>query len=123
MQTLAYLKARRMWFVRDFQVWGSSGESELFYLGVERVAGAARVMFGCSTAGENMQDVAFGNLIDARGNALPAVIQDPRVMVTRRSAYGAYVVGEESSVGFRIARDPSAPGAVSVDLVVIETGI
>jgi len=122
MQSLTYLRGRRLWVVPDFAVWGLEHDVEVFYLGVENVESEGRMLFGASTIGGAAQQVAFADLVDWRGNHLPETIGAPRVLIRPRSAHGAFVVGEESDQGFRIARDPSAVGPIGVDLFVFEMG-
>ncbi|MBN2227097.1 MAG: hypothetical protein JW763_07000 [candidate division Zixibacteria bacterium] len=122
MQSLAYLRGRRLWVVPDFTVWGLENDAEVFYLGVENVESEGRLLFGSSTIGGAEQQVVFADLVDWRGNHLPESINSPRVLIRPRSVHGAFVLGEESDHGFRIARDPSAIGPVTVDLFVFEMG-
>jgi hypothetical protein len=122
MQSLSYLKGRRLWVVRDVVIWGLPSDAEFHYLGVENVDSSGRLMFGYSSVGNSAQDIRFNDLIDHKGNRLPSTIMAPRVLIRPRSPYNAYLVGEESGSGFRVARDPSAPGPVNVDFFVYETG-
>jgi hypothetical protein len=122
MQTLTYLKSRRLWVVRDVQVWGLASDAQFFYLGVENVQSTARLMFGISSIGETAQDIQFSSLIDHRGNNLPEAINNPRVLIRQRTPFNVYLVGEESNSGFRVVRDPAAPGPVSADFFIYETG-
>jgi len=120
MLSLNYLRGRRLWVVRNFQVWGTSGEAGFYYLGVENVYSIKRVMFGQSGVGGTAQDVLFSELTDFRGNWLPANIKSPKVIVRFRSPYGAYLIGDESNLGFRIIRDSSSAGPVNVDFFIFE---
>jgi hypothetical protein len=122
MQSLSYLRGRRLWVVRNFLIWGTADESRLFYLGVEDIDSTSRIMFGVNGTGGSIQDVQFLNLIDFKGNHLPPVIKSPKVIIRFRSPYSAYLIGEESNSGFRIARDNNAPGPVSVDFFIFEMG-
>lgn len=122
MQTITYLKSRRLWVVRDILVWGIASDAQFYYLGVENVDSTGRLMFGMSTVGDAAQDVQFSDLVDHKGNALPSTIAFPRILISPRSPHIAYLVGEESNTGFRVARDPEAPGPVSVDFFIYETG-
>jgi len=122
MQTLAYIKSHRLWVVRDLLVWGLAGDTRLPYLAVENVSGQRRLMFGLATIGQTIQDVRFENLIDCKGNPLPASINSPRVLIRPTSPETAYLVGHESDTGFRVARDPRAAEAVNVDLFIFEMG-
>jgi hypothetical protein len=123
MQTLAYLKSRRLWIVRDVLIWGLASDALFHYLGVENVSSEGRIMFGMSSMGDASQNILYADLIDQNGNALPPAINSPRVLVRPRSNYGAYLAGDESASGFRIVRDSSAPGPISVDFFIFETGL
>lgn len=122
MQTLSYLKSRRLWVVRDILVWGLATDARFFYLAGETVDSTGRLMFGNSDIGGAAQDIQFSDLIDFRGNNLPASIDSPRVLLRPRTAWLAYLIGEESNSGFRLARDPQAPGSISVDMFIYEMG-
>lgn len=123
MQSLSYLKGRRLWIVRDVLIWGLASDAELHYLGLEEIDSTGRLMFGSSSMGDTAQDVLFSALVDHKGNNLPVSIDTPRVLIRPRSPYNAYLVSEESNNGFRVVRDPTAPGPVSVDFFIYETGI
>jgi hypothetical protein len=122
MDTLTYLKGRRLWVVRDVIAWGLASDASLYFLGEEDVDSTGRLLFGMATIGGEAQDIQFSDLVDYRGNALPSSIDSPRVLIRPRSSYLAYIVGEESNTGFKIARDSSAPGPVSVDFFIYEMG-
>jgi hypothetical protein len=120
MQTLSYLKSRRLWVVRDILVWGLANDARFFYLAAETVD--STLMFGSSDIGGAAQDIQFSDLVDFRGNNLPPSIESPRVLMRPRTAWLAYLIGEESSSGFRLARDPEAPGPINVDIFIYEMG-
>ncbi len=118
----AHTVARRMWFIPGFEVWGLADWGQVDYLVTEQVAGTTSVLFGRHGLGDDAQSVSFADLTDHRGNKLPEMIDAARVMIRPRSADAAFLVGDESTGGFKIARDPSAEGPVSVDLLIIEMG-
>jgi hypothetical protein len=93
-----------------------------YFLGEEDIDSTGRLLFGTATIGGVAQDIQYGNLVDYRGNTLPATINSPRVLIRPRSSYLAYLVGEESNTGLKIARDSAAPGPVYVDLFIYEMG-
>ena len=111
-----------MWVVRDVAVWGTTEDAEMHYLTVESVESANRLMYSRAAIGGAAQDILFEELIDHNGNPLPESIESPRVLIRPRSPYQAFLTGEESKTGFRIARDSAAPGPVSVDFFIYETG-
>lgn len=108
--------------VPNVSVQGTANDAEFFYLICEEVDSSKRLGFGHSTVGDSAQDINFTNMVDWRGNNLPENISSPRVLISPRSQYNAFIVGNESDTGFRIARDPSAPGSVIVDLFIYEMG-
>jgi hypothetical protein len=122
MNTLAYLKGHRIWVVRDILIWGLASDASLYFLGEENVDATGRLLFGTVSIGGEAQDIRFSDLIDYRGNILPSSIDSPRVLIRPRSSYVAYLVGEESNTGFKVARDASAPGPISVDFFIYEMG-
>jgi hypothetical protein len=123
MQSLTFLRGRRMWVVPNVVVEGTANDAEFFYLICEEIESTKRLGFGHCTVGDSAQDISFADMIDWRGNNLPENIVSPRILVSPRSQYSAFVVGNESNTGFRIARDPSAPGSVVVDLFIYEMGV
>ncbi len=122
MHALTYLRGRRLWFVREYTVWGLADDAELLYLGLEQIDSTGRLMFGKSTIGGAAQNALFGDMVDFRGNRLPTSITSPRVVPRPRSPHAVYMIGEESDTGFRIARDPDSPGPIATDLFVFELG-
>ncbi|PWB69063.1 hypothetical protein C3F09_10685 [candidate division GN15 bacterium] len=116
------LTARRIWFVPDFMVWGLPNVGQIECIASESVDGATNVMFGLVDIGDGPQQVLFSELLDHRGNNLPASINAPRVFPRARTADATFVVETESPTGFRIARDSSGIAAVPVDLLVVEMG-
>jgi hypothetical protein len=122
MNTLTYLKGHRLWVVRDVLVWGLASDASFYFMGEEDVDSTGRLLFGTASIGGEAQGIQFGDLTDYRGNSLPSSIDSPRVLIRPRSSYIAYLVGEESNSGFKVARDNSAPGPISVDLFIYEMG-
>ena len=123
MRSIDFLMGRRMWVVRDVVVWGIAEDADLRYLASEVVEGSTRMMFGRAMVGGAAQDIRFDELIDHKSNRLPSEISSPRVLIRPRSAHVAYLTGEESKTGFRVVRNPGAPGPISVDFFIYETGL
>ncbi len=115
-------QSHRIWFVPEFSVWGLAGWSEIEFIVTEQVQSITSVLFGSIDIGDVSQQVMFAGLTDHRGNTLPGSLSAPRVIVRPRSIDRAFVVGNESSEGFKIARDPDAAGPVLTDLLIIEMG-
>jgi hypothetical protein len=122
MSGLHSVTARRAWFVPDFSVWGQPSLGEQEYLGLEKVDDTWSVYYGTVSIGQSIQEVAFDQLTDHRGNQLPGSINAPRVFVRPKSSQAAFVIGQESADRFKIAREAEADGPVSVDLWIIEVG-
>lgn len=119
---LTRVTSRRVWFVPHFVVWGAPDWSDLEYLTVEEIDSVKSVLFDSVSIGESTQSVKFCDLIDQRGNNLPASITKPAVMTRARSCDQVFVVGDETSEGFKMARSSEASGPVRVDLMIIELG-
>lgn len=122
MDSLSYLRGRRMWAAPDFVVWGQSSEISIYYIELASVGGSSRIMFNQGNVGQSGQGVEFKNIVDSRGNSLPVSISQPKVIIQSKSQYQAFLLGKEYSSGFRIARETSASEPVTVDLLIIEMG-
>ena len=114
--------SHRMWFVPEYEVWGLAEWGSADFLVSEEVGSDVTIGYGSQTLGGDAQSVAFGDLSDHRGNQLPDALDAARVIVCPRGTETAFIVGGESSLGFKIARDPDAVGPVTVDLMIIEMG-
>ena len=113
-----YLKSSRKWVVPNFSVWGSAAAYEIGLLFCEEAA-AKRVVFCNALLGGQDQTVDFSDLVDARGNHLPATILNPVVIIIPRGPDVCYLAGRPSANGFKIAC--ATPGARPiVDLCIME---
>jgi hypothetical protein len=119
---LAKVTAHRMWFVEDFTVWGLPGLGEVEYLTFESTGASGSVRYGSTDIGASAQVVPFAQLVDHRGNHLPASLESPRVFPRSKERSSVFVIGKESGESFKIGRDPGAAGPVTVDLLVVEMG-
>ncbi len=122
LSALSNVTARRVWFVPDVSIWGTSGWGEIELLTVESVDAAKSILFCSFDIGDCSQTVSFCELTDFRGNNLPTSISNPRVFIRPKSEQTAHVVGSETSEGFKVGRDADATGPVLVDLLVVELG-
>ncbi len=122
MDTYNHVLARRMWFIPGVVIWGVPGLGEIEYVVAERVDGTVSILRGSASPGGGEQSVAYAELTDYRGNALPATLAAPRVMLRSHDRYNTFVVGTESPSSVRVARDPESPSPVTADLLVIEMG-
>ncbi|MCP4685892.1 MAG: hypothetical protein GY867_10670 [bacterium] len=116
------ITARRVWFVPDFEVWGLLDSGEQDYLAVEQTGSTQAIYYGTATFGQNEQSVDFEHLVDHRGNSLPATIEAARVIPRSKGSRTVFVVGHESSHGFKIARDPASDSPITTDLLIVELG-
>jgi len=119
-----YDKARshRSWIVKNVSVWGLTKWGTIDFAAVDLVGTGKAVYYGTGDIGETVQRINYADLIDHRGNQLPTSISAPVVIVKSRSNYGAYLIGDEGTADFVIARDESASEAVTVDLYIVEMG-
>ena len=120
--TLDYLRGRRIWVVPNFVVWGDWSLYSFLLLYTEVEGTTKRVVFGKSTLGGLDQTVEFSNLYDFRGNQLPSTIKDPKVLVLPKNEVSCFVVGSETTTGFRIGKLAESSGTGLVDLMVVEMG-
>ena len=120
--TLDYLRGRRVWVVPNFVVWGDLSLYLFFLLYTETEATAKRVVFSKSTLGGLDQAVEFSNLYDFRGNRLPEIINNPKVVVLPKNEVPCFVVGTETPTGFRIGKLSESSGTGLVDLMIVEMG-
>jgi hypothetical protein len=112
----------RMWFVPGVVAWGLPGLDEIEFVAVEEGESETSVFYGSALPGGSEQPILYEELIDHRGNHLPAELSSPRVIVRPRGANAAYVAGPEDQTSFRLARDPSTADPVTADLLIIEMG-
>lgn len=121
--TLAYLRGRRVWLVEGLKVWGSDSEAELYMAAVEAVGADSRLGLWHISLGGYRQEVEFANLVDKRGNNLPEEIKQPTVVVLPREKKGAFIKGNAGDKCFVISKCDDSRAAVTVDLLVFETGL
>lgn len=120
MNTLAYLRGRRIWFVPGFVVWGASSSAELSFVTVNVVEGQQQIHYSETSLGGSRQTVSFANLVDHRGNNLPSTLNSPRIIPLPKGEERVFIIGSEFSDGFSISRDSAATTPVTTDLLIIE---
>jgi len=120
--TLGYLKGKRSWVVEDFEVWGELNLSEFMILYTQGSEDSKRVVFNHSFLGGKEQSVLFSNLYDFKGNALPEVINHPKVIILPKGEPVCFVVGKETDTGFKVARAANSNRNGLVDLLIMEMG-
>ena len=121
MQTLNYLKSKRIWAVPGVSVYGTLGAAELLLLRSEITPTTKRIIFETAVLGGVEQVMYYQDLVDFRGNKLPQKLKSPKVVVLQKSAAGVVVVGSESEEVFRLAKVFGSDNAL-VDLLIIEMG-
>lgn len=119
---LEAVKAKRVWFIHDYSIWGVSQDAEIDFLVVESVDAVSTFLFGNQAIGSSLQEVAFGDLTDHRGNKLPQQIDSPRVILRSQSDQQVFIVGQESDTHFKIARNSESTESILSDLMIIEMG-
>jgi len=120
--TLDYLRGRRTWVVHNFVVWGDWSLAAFLLLYTEMGETSKRVMLTKNNLGGLDQVVNFSDLYDFRGNQLPEVIGNPKVIVMPKDEVNCFVVGTETDTGFRIARFSGSERTGLVDLMIVEMG-
>lgn len=120
-QTLNYLKAKRIWAVPGVGVYGTLGAVELLLLRSENTPFSKRIVFETAVLGGVQQVLFYQDLTDFRGNKLPRVLKNPKVVVLPKTAVTAVVVGSEGDELFRLAKT-LGPENARVDLLIIEMG-
>ena len=120
--TLDYLRGRRTWVVPNFVVWGDWSLASFLLLYTEMGETYKRVMLAKNNLGGLDQMVNFSDLYDFRGNQLPELIGNPKVIVMPKNEVNCFVVGTETDTGFRIARFSGSEKTGLVDLMIVEMG-
>ena len=118
----ALAAAKRSWYVPDINIWGTAGWGVFEYLLVENVNSTKSVLFDTTSIGDSSQVLYFDDLIDHKGNQLPQTIKNPKVFLKPKTEERAYVIGDESSTGFKLVRNSDSRSPVLVDLYIVEMG-
>ena len=77
---LEAVKAKRVWFIHNYSIWGVSQDAEIDFSVVESVDAISTILFGSQAIGSSLQEVAYEDLTDHRGNKLPQQIDSPKVI-------------------------------------------
>jgi len=118
--TLDFLKSNRKWLVRGFRVWGDDGAIEADMLTTETDSAVSRVIYQREFSGGLNQIVFFNNLVDHRGNHLPASIDGASVILIPKNPTGTFVRGLVGPNSFRIAKERRESPDGMVDLLILE---
>jgi hypothetical protein len=123
-ETLSYILGKRMWWVGGVSVWGELAAVTPEFVISENTGSGFRLLHAAYPLGGETQTIRYQDLVDIKGNRLPATINRPRVVPINKGNSAAVVQGVETADSFRIARldaNLSASG-VAVDLLIIEMG-
>jgi hypothetical protein len=120
--TLNYLLAKRMWWVSGVNVWGTIAAFEPQIVVTEMEDTTKRIVHARVALGGSTQKLAFGDMLDAKGNKLPELLANPRVLPIAKGGIPVIVQGSEDGKSFTLAKAaPTAQIAVA-DLLIIEMG-
>ena len=119
---LEAVKAKRVWFIHNYSIWGVSQDAEIDFSVVESVDAISTILFGSQAIGSSLQEVAYEDLTDHRGNKLPQQIDSPKVIPRSQSDQHLFIVGQESDTNFKIARNSDVTESILCDLMIIEMG-
>ncbi len=120
--TLAYLRTRRAWLVRNVAVWGSEYQQDVFLGACEFIDAQKRIGLIRAQLGGPRQEILFTDLVDVQGNHLPETIAGPAIVMIPRSRAGAFVKSVQGVSGFTVARTETGSDTALIDLLIFETG-
>ena len=122
MTGFALANTKRSWYIPNLNVYGTAGWGEFEYLLTENINSIISVLFNTTSIGDNSQSIAYQDLIDHNGNNLPSSLKNPKVIIKQKSNDTAYIIGDESSTGFKIVRSGETTKPIPVDLYIVEMG-
>jgi hypothetical protein len=118
--TFDYLTGNRKWLVRDYVVWGDSGSLDSAIIATENNPSSNRLIVFRELCGAAAQVVEFADLVDHRGNTLPASISNAEIIIIPKNEVGSFVVGSIGTESFRLAKLPESEADALVDLLIME---
>ena len=118
--TFDYLTGNRKWLIRDLVVWGDAGSLDTALLATESNPSANRLIVLRELCGAQAQVIEFADLVDHRGNTLPATINNAEIIIIPKSESDCFVVGSIGAASFRLAKSPGASADAIVDLLIME---
>ncbi len=122
MSGYALVNTKRSWYIPNLNIYGTVVWGEFEYIVTENINSVISVLFNSLSIGDNSQLISYKDLIDHKGNNLPETLVNPKVIVKQKNEESAFIVGDESSNGFKIVRSGSSSNPVPVDLYIIEMG-
>jgi hypothetical protein len=120
--TLSYLLGKKMWWVSGVNVWGSTAGFEPSFVVTETEGASKRIVHTSVALRGSVQRFDYGELADVKGNKLPEVLTNPRVIPIPRSNVPVVVQGTESEKSFALAKATQTTQVANVDLLIIEMG-
>jgi hypothetical protein len=120
--TLSYLLGKKMWWVSGINVWGSVAAFEPQFVITETEGSSKRIVHVTVALGGSVQQLGYGDLCDVKGNKLPEVLTNPRVIPSAKSNIPVVVQGSEGEKTFALAKAMQTSQVAAVDLLIIEMG-
>ncbi|TFH62098.1 MAG: hypothetical protein E4G91_07925 [Candidatus Zixiibacteriota bacterium] len=120
--TLSYLLGKKMWWVCGINVWGSVAAFEPQFLITETEGSSKRLVFTTVALGGSVQQLEYGDLADVRGNKLPELLINPRVLPIAKGNIPVVLQGSEGEKSFTLAKSAQTSQVATVDLLIIEMG-
>lgn len=120
--TMSYLLGRKMWWVSGVNVWGTIAASAPQFVITETEGSSKRIVHTGVTLGGSVQQLEYGDLVDAKGNKLPEQLTNARVVPIARGEIPVVVQGSEGDKSFRLAKATQTSQVATVDLLIIEMG-
>ena len=120
--TLSYLLGKKMWWVSGVNVWGSVAAFEPQFIITETEGSTKRLVHTTIALGGSVQRFEYGDLADVRGNRLPELLINPRVLPIAKGNIPVLVQGSEGEKSFALAKAIQTPQVAAVDLLIIEMG-
>jgi hypothetical protein len=120
--TLSYLLGKKMWWVPGVNVWGSMAAFEPQFVITETDGSTKRIVHTTVALGGSVQQLEYGDLADVKGNKLPELLTNPRVLPIAKGSVPVVVQGSEGEKSFMLAKAIQTTQVASVDLLIIEMG-
>ena len=120
--TLSYLLGKKMWWVSGVNVWGSVAAFEPQLVITETEGSTKRLVFTTVALGGSVQQLGYGDLADVKGNQLPELLINPRVLPIAKGDIPVLVQGSEGEKSFALAKAVQTSQVAAVDLLIIEMG-
>ena len=120
--TLSYLLGKRMWWVSGVNVWGSVATFEPQFIITETEGSTKRLVHTTVALGGSVQQIEYVDLADVKGNKLPDLLVNPRVLPIAKGNVQVLVQGSEGEKSFTLAKADQTSQVATVDLLIIEMG-